>query len=157
MRVAMVVLAFVLAALTYKFVEQPFRKRPIAHKNIALLLAAMASRYCRGGYLAKRWAFRSFRRWWGGWRALDNEHLTLAWQHDVRYHECHLQEPETDMQASECIEAARPLLLLWGDSHAASLYPGLARLQADKSFGIAQLTQSRVPTDSRRATSDFPP
>ena len=45
-----------------------------------------------------------------------------------------------------CIESARPLIAVWGDSTAGSLMPGLRALQSQQHFGIAQLTaQSCMP------------
>lgn len=35
--------------------------------------------------------------------------------------------------------------MLWGDSHAAALYPGLKSLQKDNKFSITQLTQAGCP------------
>jgi hypothetical protein len=45
--------------------------------------------------------------------------------------------------AEECVERnRRPLLLLWGDSTAGALMPGLFKAQQTRNFGIAQLTAS---------------
>jgi len=47
---------------------------------------------------------------------------------------------------SECVDAgAGPLLLLWGDSHAAHLYPGLSAAARKDGFRIAQRTASACP------------
>ena len=46
----------------------------------------------------------------------------------------------------ECVDAGEgKLLLLWGDSHAAHLYPGLARAARERRFRIGQLTASACP------------
>jgi peptidoglycan/LPS O-acetylase OafA/YrhL len=50
--------------------------------------------------------------------------------------------------ASECTPTKRPgvpLVLLWGDSHAAHLYPGLVRIQSMRSFDIVQWTAGSCP------------
>jgi hypothetical protein len=45
--------------------------------------------------------------------------------------------------ADSCIDHdRRPLVLVWGDSTAAALLPGLRKAQETRSFGIAQLTSS---------------
>jgi peptidoglycan/LPS O-acetylase OafA/YrhL len=45
--------------------------------------------------------------------------------------------------AEDCVERGRrPLLLLWGDSTAGALMPGLLKAQATRDFGIAQFTAS---------------
>jgi peptidoglycan/LPS O-acetylase OafA/YrhL len=50
--------------------------------------------------------------------------------------------------SSECMPAKRsgvPLILLWGDSHAAHLYPGIANLRSTIAFDIAQWTAPNCP------------
>jgi len=50
--------------------------------------------------------------------------------------------------ASECTPPKRPgvpLVLLWGDSHAAHLYPGLVRIESTHSLDIAQWTAGLCP------------
>jgi peptidoglycan/LPS O-acetylase OafA/YrhL len=49
---------------------------------------------------------------------------------------------------TECTPHKRPgvpLILLWGDSHAAHLYPGLAQLQNTNAFDIVQWTSAGCP------------
>jgi hypothetical protein len=76
---------------------------------------------------------------------LDSVALIQQWQTDIRGGICYLQYPQVTQHAPQCIEQKRPMIFLWGDSHAASLYPGLARLQQTHNFGITQLTQSDCP------------
>jgi peptidoglycan/LPS O-acetylase OafA/YrhL len=145
-RIAMIVLAFVLAFLTYKYIERPVRKRPLGRKTIGPLLAGMCAIGVAGVVLVgsnglpQRFADGSTVA-----QELNGERLIEAWEKSVRMNSCHLQDRNADMQPAECIESTRPLVLLWGDSHAASLYPGLKRLQAEHGFGIAQLTQAGCP------------
>jgi peptidoglycan/LPS O-acetylase OafA/YrhL len=50
--------------------------------------------------------------------------------------------------SSECTPVKRasvPLILLWGDSHAAHLYPGMVELQSVATFDIAQWTSAVCP------------
>lgn len=51
----------------------------------------------------------------------------------------------TEERRQRCIEAKRPLVLLWGDSYTAALYPGLKLLQETRDFGIGQLTHGNAP------------
>jgi hypothetical protein len=45
--------------------------------------------------------------------------------------------------AEDCVDRdRRPLLLVWGDSTAAALLPGLRKAQESRNFGIAQFTSS---------------
>lgn len=68
------------------------------------------------------------------------------WNRYARVGSCTLNT-NTDQteQASICFESGRPLVALWGDSHAAALYPGLRRLQEKNNFGIIQVTQAGCP------------
>jgi hypothetical protein len=145
-RIGMVVLAFALAALTYKFVEQPIRKKSSSPRSIGLLVAAMIVVGGSGGVIALTDGLPQ--RFLSGpvsAQALDGERLQLTWQRNVRLNQCHLQDTKDDRQSPECVETTRPSLMLWGDSHAASLYPGLKHLQEQQGFGIIQLTQSGCP------------
>ena len=67
------------------------------------------------------------------------------WLTAVRAGPCHIQEQGVAEHAESCIEDKRPLVFLWGDSHAGALYPGLVELQKKASFGIAQMTSSGCP------------
>lgn len=65
----------------------------------------------------------------------------------VREGVCH-DRPAPEIQRTApnaCLEAARPLVVLWGDSYAASLYPGLHALQDRLHFGIGQFTGGNAP------------
>ncbi len=62
--------------------------------------------------------------------------------------------------ASECTPAKRPgvpLVLLWGDSHAAHLYPGLISLESTRSFDIAQWTAAACPPTAIRFPEESKP
>lgn len=60
-----------------------------------------------------------------------------------RFHECLLDLSRETTFADTCVEHdRRPLVLMWGDSTAAALLPGLRRAQAERGFGIAQLTSN---------------
>jgi peptidoglycan/LPS O-acetylase OafA/YrhL len=56
--------------------------------------------------------------------------------------------PESRTELSECTPLKRPgvpLVLLWGDSHAAHLYPGLVKLQSTHDLDIVQWTAAACP------------
>jgi hypothetical protein len=51
--------------------------------------------------------------------------------------------PEQGDFAAECAgDGRRPLIVLWGDSYAASLYGGLDHFASERGFGIAEFTAS---------------
>jgi hypothetical protein len=60
----------------------------------------------------------------------------------VRSGRCLLQDFSATKHAAECREAKRPLVILWGDSHAAALYPGLRKATERRGFGLTQWTQA---------------
>jgi hypothetical protein len=60
-----------------------------------------------------------------------------------RVNECLIDLARQTSFAKECVERdRRPLLLLWGDSTAGALMPGLFKAQETRNFGIAQFTAS---------------
>ena len=65
-----------------------------------------------------------------------------------------------DAFGADCLDPlasrAEPLLVVWGDSHAAHLYPGLHRLQRELGFRIGQFTASGCPPIVGFATPDRP-
>ena len=70
----------------------------------------------------------------------------------------HHPRSSTDF-SDECSPAKRsgvPRVLLWGDSHAAHLYPGLAKFQSTNSFDIIQWTSAGCPPTARPLTTESP-
>jgi hypothetical protein len=60
-----------------------------------------------------------------------------------RVHECLLDLSHEMTFADGCVDRdRRPLVLVWGDSTAGALMPGLRRAQQTRDFGIAQFTSS---------------
>src|SRR5262249_55380844 len=60
-----------------------------------------------------------------------------------RAHQCMLDLPHETTYADSCVDRdRRPVVLVWGDSTAAALIPGLRAAQDKRAFGIAQFTSS---------------
>jgi peptidoglycan/LPS O-acetylase OafA/YrhL len=127
-----------LAWATYRFVEIPIRFGKPSPRRIAGLCAAMVLVGLAGGAVVWGRGF-DFR--------LPPEIRSLAGVPEQlpawRYHQCLLDLSRETSFADDCAERnRRPLILVWGDSTAAALMPGLRKAQETRNFGIAQFTSS---------------
>lgn len=133
------VVSFVLAWMTYRLVERPIRFGPKTATRTAALCLALA---CIGGLGALVSRLEGVPdRIPSQVRALMN-HPEPDWFTRVRGDVCHLQAPLANKHADLCLETGKPSIMLWGDSHAASLYMGLRHLQQTSDLGLIQLTQA---------------
>jgi peptidoglycan/LPS O-acetylase OafA/YrhL len=134
----LIVIGLVLAWLTYVLIERPIRFGKIT-SSVPLLCVAMLSIGVLGLLTVKSGGFPL---------RLPNYVLSQPDpKADIEYREgkCFL-DPDQDQTAfrTECDDTyRRPLVLLWGDSHAASLYHGLRDLSKSIPFGLSQFTASR--------------
>lgn len=141
-RILIVVIAVLLSWLTYQWVERPIRFGPASKIRSIVLLGLMI---VVGGvgyltYAENGFEFRLPAEVRGG-----KGDAVSQWLIDVRQDRCHLQELSLAEHDAVCLESKRPLIALWGDSHAAALYPGLRKLQEQHEFGVAQFTQAACP------------
>ena len=146
-RLALLVLfSVVLAWLTVKFVERPIRFGAVRRSAVLPLLIIMAlvgssglAIYLAGG-LPGRMAnsLRGF--------MLTGEETSAHW----RVGKCLLNPDQgPDAFGHECGGTGRrPLVFLWGDSHAAAQYPGFLHfgaIEGPEGFDVAQFTSSNCP------------
>jgi len=127
-----------LAWATYRFVEMPFRFGIPGRRKMFGLGAGMTMVALAG--IAVIWGRGFDFRLPPEIRAMASVPTeSFKW----RFHECLLDlGKETDF-ADSCVERdRRPLVLIWGDSTAGALLPGLRKAQETRNFGIAQLTSS---------------
>jgi len=154
LRAAVIVAAIGLAWITYRWIERPIRQRAYPGMKVAGLCIVMAAVGVVGLVTYHAGGFES--RVPAAIRDLTNVKVDerTAW----RMHTCLLETLEDKSQfAAECVERdRRPLLFLWGDSHAGALYPGLKRLQSSVSFGMAQYATSGCPPVLEFAVEDRP-
>jgi len=90
----------------------------------------------------------------------------FSYEHTREYREgtCFLSGGQTSAGfVARCVDsgasATTPTLVLWGDSHAAHLYPGIRHLQRTHDFRLAQFTASACPpfANPRRFDGLSPP
>jgi len=128
--------SLLLAWGTWWLVERPFRRRrpgadpapPVRAAAAALAVTALAA----GVSLPQAERLSRYPR-----------HPELGWEQAVRQYDCMLQEKAETTHAELCY--AEPSVLLWGDSHAAALYPGLASVAEPMGLPVTQLTQAGCP------------
>lgn len=138
--------SFVLACLTYFLVERPLRSPARGAKTIIGLVCSIMILGGLGGLTFLSDGFVKFRAVASKAPfALNPETLMNQWFQDVRSGTCHNQDAIVEFHKPVCTETQRPRVLLWGDSHAASLYPGLRALQETRSFGLTQITTVGCP------------
>lgn len=135
-RGAAVILSCGLAWATFAFVERPFRFGRLARGRMRYVLpSTMAAFAVVGAAYVNFDGFPS--RFPAELQTASLKHPD-AWRIGV----CLLDLGRSNEILPECLEPARPMLAVWGDSTAGALMPGLRSLQAGHSFGLAQLTAS---------------
>jgi hypothetical protein len=131
-------LSFALAALTYRFVETPFRSGRPSPRKILSLGSGMVLVAFAGAVIVQGRGF-DFRLPPEIRDMADVPTQSAKW----RVHECLLDLSHEMTFADSCVDRdRRPLLLVWGDSTAGALLPGLRKAQQSRNFGIAQFTSS---------------
>lgn len=147
-RFAMIAVSILLAWLTYRLVERPIRfgKLVVETKKVPVALCAvLLATAIAGGYTYLRGGFESrFPKF------IQEILRNQPWLHEGwRLNTCILEQGHPSSEYAEsCVDKdKRPLVFLWGDSHAAALYPGLKHLQdsGTYTFGIAQRTGAVCP------------
>lgn len=144
-RLALVGLSFLLAWVTYRYIERPMRHRATSGTVFWGLVTAVVSLGLLGGATHIEDGFVNLRVVASKAPFVANPRALEDWFKGVRSGTCHIQDERIFVHSPECIEPARPRVLLWGDSHASALYPGLRALQESRPFGVSQLTQAHCP------------
>jgi hypothetical protein len=167
-RFAAVAASFVLAWLTYRWIEKPIRFSGHRDALPRTLIASMAVCALVGVavFMTDGFAFR-YPAPIRALAALHYDEQKVFYEHAYRDGTCFLGVHEGfTALASQCVDQpdGSRLIVLWGDSHAASLYPGLRAQQRRGGYRLAQFTASAclpiigLASDKRpncRAFNDF--
>jgi hypothetical protein len=131
--------AVALACVTYHFIERPIRLRPIRVRSVAALGMAMAALAGLGAVTVIEHGFYSRLP-----ATIRGAFITAANPDSGWRPGCMLSPEQSASDLNDaCIDhGSEPLIILWGDSAAAALYPGLHRLQEGGGFRLAVLAQS---------------
>ena len=137
--------SILLAWLTYRLIERPIRFGKNYKKTPYYLYGVLALTALTGTYTYARDGFDF--RFPKIIRALTDNKTPIidGWRENTCILE--VNHPPTEY-AENCVDKNRyPLLFLWGDSHAAALYPGIKKLQDEGiyKFGIGQRNGAICP------------
>jgi peptidoglycan/LPS O-acetylase OafA/YrhL len=134
---AAVLVAIALSWLTFRFVETPLRKQKNATPRLAFGLLTIGL----VGVLTATASGFGFR-----FPPEIRDIAQLPPHGNAGFRDkCFLDVSGSEFSSS-CIEQGnKPLVLLWGDSTAAALYPGLKNAQATVPFRLARFTASACP------------
>jgi peptidoglycan/LPS O-acetylase OafA/YrhL len=137
-RELILIASVLLAWLTYRMVESPFRFGSSSPLKIAGLCSAMVLVAAAGAVIVERGGFDF--RLPPEIRAMVNVPTQSS---QWRVHQCLLELSRETSFSDSCVDRdRRPLVLLWGDSTAGALMPGLRKAQESHDFGVAQFTSS---------------
>ena len=134
LKVGLIIGTFILAYATWRWVEQPVRNsrkskssRPTQNWLIQVIIY-------NAGFTILFFALIK----------TDTQlptSIRTTWDKQVRLHECHLQDMNASNHSAHCIHNKKDILI-WGDSHAASLSSGISEWASQNDLGFSQLTQS---------------
>jgi len=145
---AMILLAFLLAYLTYRFIESPirnFKQREQRRKGALWLVGCVSLTGVFGLLVIARGGFPA--RLPSAIVALDHDYAhnsSNSWREGT----CFLRPDQSAVSFSDsCVDSdktrmTQPLVLIWGDSHAADLFPGFRGVQDQPGVRLAQFTAS---------------
>jgi hypothetical protein len=136
-RVGAIGLAFVLSIICYWTVEKWFRRkgREMLKLCILVLSSLLIGIIASNIYIRDGLGFRM--------DSLISDVIGAKDDHQTKWRsgECFIDQEDKDSFAAKCVGSKeKPDILLWGDSHAAAIYPGLAKQVAQHGMSLAQYT-----------------
>jgi peptidoglycan/LPS O-acetylase OafA/YrhL len=144
-RVGCVALAFLLAHLTYRYIERPIRFGPPAPRKPIMATAALAAVGCLGLMV-----FANSGVPWRFPKELQNVVADFRNNpaEDARQYRCLYRGDGALDFPKSCDGTGEPgarRIVLWGDSHAAHLGPGLEHLRQREKFQLGQFNTAGCP------------
>lgn len=166
-RIAAVLVSIALAWFTYKFIEKPIRShKQESNKTLIIRLCLAMSVICFVGFYTYERDGLTFRK--ANQSAISGGHYD--WETGYRYNQCFLDAGDSHSNGSAFADYCsgvtsgpipKPLVLIWGDSHAASLYRGFYNQKSAFNFDLAQYNASGCPpildfiVDGRKGCRDI--
>ncbi|EGT0624373.1 acyltransferase [Citrobacter freundii] len=146
LKILLIAICFLLAYLTYKFIEHPVRfgaKRPV------VVVSLFSSVFALGiiGLITFRFdgiQSRSINGSIGEYTSITDPYTYFEFKKNMRMGLCHSVDKNTEIE-NGCISHDGKGIMLWGDSYAAALYKGLEKITKDKNIGITQSTDGNGP------------
>lgn len=139
--VVVVLLSFLLAWLSYRYIEKPLRQHGTRARKVAALSFAMVTTIVAACTI---WALQGVpQRLPAELREILATNLRdEAWMGGLRRGICHnmIYSGEGIGTIENCFPDGHPSIMLWGDSHAASLYSGLDSIRDRDEFAVWQYT-----------------
>jgi hypothetical protein len=139
---------FFLAWLTYRFVEKPIRCLKAGRRRVLTTTALLGCAAIVGAVSIAGFGVVSYSYLYP--KPLQ-PFAEYGYREKVGFTRCFLQARQNfnDWQESACVERqtspAQPLLVYWGDPHAAVLAFGLKALQREKKFRLGEMAMSLCP------------
>jgi peptidoglycan/LPS O-acetylase OafA/YrhL len=151
--IAIIILSVVLAVLTYVFIDKPLRFGGFVKAKIVLICVSMTMIGLLGYYTYWRDGLSS--RFPVGIESITR----ITFDRTLfRQNRCYLAVELDEWKFGACADnVEKPgstAIILWGDSYAAHLYPGIVAAKSD--LRITQLTSSRCPPILGLTWSDRP-
>lgn len=141
-KMAVISLSVVLAWLTYVFVENPIRGATL-RSTTPKLVGAMVLTICLAAFVGYERGFPE--RFPPLMRQISDWHYDPSGPYRQGTYLLVEGQDERDFKVDpDEVAPGKPSIVLWGDSHAAALYPGLNRVFGRR-FNIVQRTMTKTP------------
>lgn len=151
-RIGIIVISFFLAWVSFRFVESPIRhgknsgKIVLSLTSISFIIGIISLVSFKLNGIPERME-NKIANMPPELREMLNPDFGGFIANNWREHICFLSKGENEeIFKTECVDNShKPLVFIWGDSHAAALYSGFKLYQDKRAFGIAQYTASACP------------